>query len=374
MKILYGITKSNFGGAQRYVFDLATEAKKLGHDVAVALGGTGLASAPAGRLEHQLREANVRIIFVKSFMRDISLWRDIYSLFELIKIIRQEKPDVIHLNSSKAGGVGSVAARITRVKKIIFTSHGLAYDEDRGLIAKGLMWLATWATFLFAHHVIVISKDTYERARKLPFCRNKIHLIYNGISNIATKSREDARKELNVTSPLSILAIGELTKNKGYKYLIQAIDDLRQRGKNIPLYIMGDGEERPALEKLISEKGLIDRVHLLGFVHNGSSYLKAFDIFTLTSVKEGLPYVLLEAAQAELTVIGSDVPGITDIIENGINGILVPPRDSEAILSSLILLQDNSDLRARLGTNLKHSIQENFSFERMVEETLELYL
>ena len=373
MKILYGITKSNFGGAQRYVFDLATETQKKGYDVVVMLGGTGKASAPGGHLEYRLQEAGVRIIFVKSFMRDISVWRDITSLFELIKIFKQEKPDVVHLNSSKAGGVGVVAARITGVRRIIFTSHGLAYDEDRNLLAKGLMWLATWATFLFAQKVIAISKDTFNRARRLPFCSKKIHLIYNGIREMNLKTRDEAMKELRITTSPAVVALGELVRNKGYRYLIEAIGFLKQRNRAMMLYIMGDGDERQSLEKLITEKALEGQVHLLGYVPNGPSYLKAFDIFTLTSVKEGLPYVLLEAAQAELAVIGSEIPGITDIIENGVNGILVPPRDPETLLSSLILLHENPDLRRRLGANLKASIQENFSFDKMVEKTLELY-
>ncbi|KKT16272.1 MAG: Second mannosyl transferase [Parcubacteria group bacterium GW2011_GWB1_43_6] len=373
MKILYGITKSNFGGAQRYVFDLATETQKKGHDVAVMLGGTGKASAPSGLLESKLQEARVRTIFVKSFMRDVSIWRDKNSLFELIRIFRWEKPDIVHLNSSKAGGLGMVAARITGVRRIIFTSHGLAYDEDRNLLVKGIIWLATWATFLLAHGVIVISKDTFDRARQLPFCSKKIHLIYNGIREVNLKTRNEAVKELKITASPAVVALGELVRNKGYRYLIEAIDLLKQRNRAMMLYIMGDGDERQSLEKLITEKALEDQVHLLGYVPNGPLYLKAFDIFTLTSVKEGLPYVLLEAAQAELAVIGSEIPGITDIIENGVNGILVPPRDPETLLSSLILLHENPDLRKRLGANLKASIQENFSFEKMVENTFQLY-
>lgn len=373
MKILYGITKSNFGGAQRYVFDLATEMQKNGHEVAVMLGGTGEAGAVSGQLEHRLQEAGIRTIFVKSFMRDISIWKDVSSLFELIGIFKRERPDIVHLNSSKAGGVGVVAARIVGIERIIFTSHGLAYDEDRNLLAKGLMWLATWTTFLFSKKIIVISQDTFNRARRLPFCSKKIYLIHNGRAEIGLIDRDEARKKLGVTASPAIVAMGELVRNKSYEYLIEALALLKQRSRVMTLYIMGEGDERPALEKLIAQRDLEDEVHLLGFVANSSSYLKAFDIFILISVKEGLPYVLLEAAQARLAVIGSEIPGITDIIENGANGILVPIKDSEAILSSLILLHENPDLRERLGANLRASVQENFSFEKMVEKTFGLY-
>lgn len=366
MKILYGITKSNFGGAQRYVYDLASESKMRGHQVSVICGGQG-------SLVDKLRDQDIRVLSLPYLQRDISLIDEFRSFHFIFRTLFQEQPDVFHTNSSKMGGIGNMAARLAGVKKIIFTSHGLAYDEDRNLLAKGLMWLATWATFLFAQKVIVISRDTFDRARRLPFCSKKIHLIYNGIKEVNLKNRDDAKRELGITAFTSIVALGELVRNKGYRYLIEAMGLLKQRNKIMTLYIMGEGDERQSFEKLITKKELEDQVHLLGYVPNGSSYLRAFDIFTLTSVKEGLPYVLMEAAQAELAVIGSEIPGITDIIENGINGILVPPRDPETLLSSLILLHENPDLRKRLGTNLKASIKENFSFEKMFSKTLALY-
>lgn len=367
MKILYGITKSNFGGAQRYVLDLAIAAKKRGHDVVVLGGGHGV-------LIEKLTREKIKVISLEALGRDISIAKDFSSFFRILKILREERPDVFHINSSKMGGLGGLAGRLAGVKKIIFTSHGLAYDEDRDLLAKGVIWLATWVTFLLAQKIIVISQDTFNRAGRLPFCSKKIFLIYNGIKEVNLKTRDEAKKKLDITASPAVVALGELVRNKGYQYLIKAIDLLKQRNKKKALYIMGEGDERQTLEKLIAERALEDQVHLLGYIPDGSSYLKAFDIFTLTSVKEGLPYVLLEAAQAELAVIGSEIPGITDIIENGVNGILVPPRDPETLLSSLILLHENPDLRKRLGANLKASIQENFSFEKMIEKTFALYL
>ena len=173
-KILFVITKSNWGGAQAYVHTLAARLIKEGADAVVVLGGTGEAEAGTGLLAKKLEEDGVRTIYVKNFMRDISIAREFASLSELIQIFKKEKPDVVHLNSSKAGGIGALAGRLAGVQKIVFTSHGLAYDEDRSLFARSLIWLATWATVILSHATIVISSDTYRRARKLPFCAKKV--------------------------------------------------------------------------------------------------------------------------------------------------------------------------------------------------------
>ena len=115
-KILFVITKSNWGGAQRYVYDLAAALPKGEFEVVVALGGTGEASAQTGLLAERLKEASVRTIFLSSFTRDIYFFGEFKAFFELLKVIREERPDTLHLNSSKAGGIGSVAGRIAGVR------------------------------------------------------------------------------------------------------------------------------------------------------------------------------------------------------------------------------------------------------------------
>lgn len=309
-KILFVITKSNWGGAQRYVFDLATSLPKERFDIAVALGGTGSLNAPLGILEKKLGEKNIRTIFVKSFMRDISLLKEFLALSELIKIFKKESPDVVHLNSSKAGGIGALAARIAGIEKIIFTSHGLAYDEDRNVFAKSAIFLFTWLTFLLCHKVIVISKENERRARRLPFCKAKIALIYNGISPMSFGSGARIRDAFPAGSFITG-TIGELTKNKNQIELIE-------QAKNDPsmfVAIVGEGEDRAMLEAKIKQYNLDKRVKLFGFVEAHEAF-PGFDSFVLVSVKEGLPYVLLEAKQAGLPITAHRVGGIGEILDN----------------------------------------------------------
>ena len=152
-RILFIITKSNFGGAQRYVYDLATHLSEA-YDVAVAFGGTGVHYSSEGTLAKKLSDRGVRTIFVQSLGRDINLGGDFRAFFDLIKLFKKERPDVVHLNSSKAGGMGALAGQIAGIPRIIFTSHGLPYDEDRSVFARATILTATWITFLLCKKVI----------------------------------------------------------------------------------------------------------------------------------------------------------------------------------------------------------------------------
>ncbi|TSA44522.1 glycosyltransferase family 1 protein [bacterium] len=379
-KILFVITKSNWGGAQRYVYNLATSLPNDQFDVAVAFGGTGLPGAPTGALEERLKSAGVRTLFVTSFARDIFLLKDVAAFFELVHLFKKERPDVIHLNSSKAGGVGAAAGRVASIKNIVFTSHGLAYDEDRNLLARLVIFFFTWITFLLCHHVILISKDTLRRASRLPFCKSKCRLIYNGLPSLQFEDREAARifiatrTNANLNEGIWIATMAELVRNKALDSLIGAAAHLRQSGAPpFHLFIMGEGEERRALEAHIEKCGLQKVVHLVGFVPESYRYMKAFDIFSLVSVKEGLPYVLLEAGQAGLPVVASRIAGVTDIVEDGVSGLLVTPKNEKEIAERLGELIANADKRSSLGMALREKVVRDFSVERMTESMITLY-
>lgn len=357
MKILYGITKSNMGGAQRYVFDLAIEASRQGHDVTVLCGGQDA-------LAKKLEKEKIKLIVLKSLERDISSIRDMKSFLEIIKVLKEENPDVFHINSSKMGGLGTFAARLVGIRKIIFTAHGWAFNELRPIWQKVLIKFFTWVTILSAHKTICVSEKTMRDISHWTFAKNKLVVIHNGLKDFDLVPRED--------ESFTVGTIAELHKIKGLDILLTAWSKFI-KNRDAKLVIAGEGEERQNLENMARKLGIYDSVKFLGFVDNAREQLSNFDIFVMPSRSEGMPYGLLEAGLAGLPVIATAVGGIPEIIESGINGILVPPENSEVIFSSLVLLAEDEELRKRLGTNLQHSIQENFSFEKMVEKTFAIY-
>ena len=372
--ILYVITKSNFGGAQKYVYDLACAAQSRGYDVHVACGNTGEAGSDSGILVEKLRQQKIPTHSIKSFQRDMSPFQDIKAFWEVATCIWRLKPTTLHLTSSKAGGIGTFAGRILRVGNIIFTSHGLTMDETwRPGWQKKLITFATWTTLALAHHSIMINTQTAQRARQMIGLKNKIHLIFNGISEFPVKKKPLSLQELNLSIPQTkqiIGGIGELHPNKQWAGVINSMSSLPQ---TVHLVIIGyDGGEQKSLEKLITKLGLTDRVHLTGYVKDAQEHLGIFDIFILPSAKEGLPFVLLEAGLAGVPIIASDLPGNRDIITSGQDGILVDPNSMSFVMAITMLLRDQS-LRKQFTYQLRQKIIKTFSTQKMFRETFSLY-
>ncbi len=383
-KILFCITKSNWGGAQRYVYDLATGISREKYEVAVVLGGNG-------KLKEKLETAGVRTISINALQRDIGIVKDISSFFELIKIFKKEKPDIIHLNSSKMGGIGGLAGRIARIKKIIFTAHGWAYNEERGSLQKFSIGILHFVTVAFSHLTIAVSEKAREQFKSGGLMKKRMVAIHNGIGEIEFIEKEKARqwfvdirlpqtekvKEIIKSEPLWIGTISELHRNKGLGYAIEAVkkhlEASPQSAKEAIFIIIGEGEERKNLEEIIKTNELEDSVFLIGSMENASSYLKAFDIFTLTSITEALPYAILEAGKAGVPIIASNVGGISEIIDDMKSGILIHPKKPKEISLAIEYLSSHPDKKEIFLTLLKEKINKEFSLDRMVSETVKMY-
>lgn len=370
--ILYIITKSNYGGAQKYLYELASSAKTAGYEVEVACGGTGEAGATTGYLVEKLNNIDIPVHHIKNFMRNMSLLNDMYAFVEICKLLWKIRPNILHVTSSKAGGIGALAGRLTFIPKIIFTSHGLTVDEIwRPRWQRTLIYIFTWLTLRLADHSIMISTETFNRARLMPGMSSRVSLIKNGIAPIKFIERTEARKILAPeisTQSLWIGGIGELHPNKNWQSAILAMISLPT---NAHLLIIGEGEDHIKLQNIIESHNLTNKVHLLGYV-DGAQYLKAFDLFILPSKKEGLPYVLLEAGLAGLATVASDLPGNRDIIDTGQNGILIKPTP-QLISTSLEILIRDEGMRHNLGLSLHKNIENNFSIHSMVTKTFALY-
>lgn len=372
-KILYVITKSNFGGAQKYVYDLATSLPKEHFDVIVALGGEGV-------LFEKLRAAGIRTVSLPALMRDVNPCKDLLSFFSLWKLFRAEHPDIVHVNSAKAGGLGALAARCVGVPTVVFTAHGWAFNEDRPALTRFFVKLFSWFTVLLAHKTIVVGDAVLNDTNKWSLVRHKITTIRNGLSAPLFKAREEARKHLTnlVNTEISrdafiIGTIAELHQNKGLAYAIRAFAQVAPSNPHVFYFIIGDGEEKEKLQILIKQHGLEGRVHLLGFLPDAAKYLPAFDCFLLPSIKEGLPYVILEAGLASLPAITTAIGGIPEIIDDTKTGLLVPSRDADALAHAIKWMIENPERRDDLGTALCKKVSHDFSLSKMSTKTIALY-
>ncbi len=377
-RILFTITKSNWGGAQAYVYTLASHFSSIGHEVSVALGGTGLPGASTGQLAERLSAAGIRVIHLKGMARDISFLREIRAFHELHTIIRREKPDVLHLNSSKAGILGSLAGRFAGVKNIIFTAHGWPHREPRSLTARFMIWVASWLTISFCTSIIAVSQKDYDDAPVL-FTRRKLTMIHNGMNAFPLLPRTEARtllvKDNSYISGATywFLMNAELHPNKAIDVAIKAFQEHAASVENTALVIIGEGQERSVIERKISDSGIAHRVLLAGFIPEARTYMSAGDAFLLPSRKEGFPLVLLEAGLSHLPVIASRTGGIPEIIEDGKSGLLIPPADVHALTIAMNRLHSNPETAKGFANNLYEDVIRNFSESSMVTETYVLY-
>jgi glycosyltransferase involved in cell wall biosynthesis len=396
MKILYLITKSNFGGAQRYVFDLAVEAKKVGHDVVVGFGGTGI-------LSKKLTDAGVRIIPIVELERNVNILADVQTFFRLLDVFDEERPDVIHLNSSKMGAIGTLAARIHNgwnwvlrfLKRggnpslIIFTGHGWAFNEERSDVARFIIGCLHWLTIELAQRTIAVSRKTRDQIATLPLAWHKVSVIYNGVGPFVTLRKEDALREifgerqeiLLARNPLIVGTIAELHKNKGLTYALEGLAQLKKQtasaenpdGRPIILVIIGDGEERVHLDALITKLELGNAVLLAGYKENASSLLSAFDVFLLPSITEAFPYAILEAGKIGLPVIATAVGGIPEVIDDMESGILIQSKNGGEVARALLYLMEHPERRESFGKAIEARIRDRFGIETMTSETFALY-
>lgn len=383
-KVLYVVTKSVWGGAQKYVFDLAVSIPRDRFEAVVATGGKG-------PLFEKLREHGVKTISIPSLDRDVRFLKEFKSTIELYKIFRNEKPDVIHLNSSKAGGLGAIAAFLYKTlypkpstlnPKVIFTVHGWPFLEQRPWWQKGIILFSLWVSSLFQDRIILIAKSDLKIAEKLRIARSrKLVMIHNGISAPSFLPRHDARAFFETKTGRSLPpdalvfgTIAELTKTKDLENLVRAAALAKQKSqKKFVCLIIGEGEERKNLEKTIKQQGLAETIFLLGFIPDAAHYMKGFDMFLFSSVKEGLPYVLLETMSAGVPPIATSVGGIPDIIDNGVNGFLVPPRNAEALARAMFRVIENPTERNQMGVRAQEKVQKEFSKKEMIEKTLKIY-
>jgi len=378
-KIIFLITKGNFGGAQRYVYDLATNLPSNEFEIVVAAGAGEILLDKLTRLcRHAIK--------IKNLGRDINPWADLKAFVEIWRLLRREKPDLIHLNSSKMGGLGALAGRLAGVPIIIFTVHGLASNEVRPVWQKLLINISHWLSFVLCHRIITVADYLKNQIETWPGLRDKVTTISNGLPAIKFFERSVSRRIIwsNQDGPVSnkkiwIGTIAELHPNKGLDFLIEAFaatvrallgDSL---GWSLQLVIIGEGEERSRLAQLIKAKRLEDRIFLPGRIEDARAYLKAFDIFALTSRTEALPYVILEAGAAGLPVVASEVGGLPEVIPEAEYGILVPPGNIEELKKSFLFLLKKLPYRRAAGANLRRRIHADFSLKQMVAQTIAVY-
>ena len=339
--ILFVVTKSVGGGAQKYVYDLASRLPSKGFRVGVIAGGEGA-------LAQKLRAGGIPYRAIFHFQRDVAFFKEIAAGIEIARLLLTIRPRVLHASSPKAAGITGAAAALCRLltffryhPTMIMTVHGWTFQETRPAWQRFFIRFFSRATALFYHHIIIISRADYHAAlRERIAPARKLVLIPHGIDadDYSFLSRDEARAALpaHINNALFLVgSIGEWTANKNYAALIEAVKIIVNKNPDVRCVLFGWGEQKKLLANCIHRHNLTRHVFLIEGVTDAARYLKAFDVFVLPSLKEGLPYVLLEAQCAGVPIVATAVGGIPDIV-NKTNGILVPPARPDLLAEAIL--------------------------------------
>ncbi len=371
MKILIVITKAEIGGAQVFVLNLASSLKKLGYDVHVAAGS-------GNYLFNELRKLSIPCHYLNSLKRNVNVVNSLYFLYDLYKILKKEKFDIVHLNSSNTI-IGTLAAHLLRDKpKLIFTFHGLSF-LDRNYEINALLKYFTKLYFkIFIRTVdkgVFVSRLNLEESKKEKIVRSG-EVIFNGLDENSLKfiEPEDARKFFaglcgnDLTDSFIIGSTGRLAYQKNYEFLINSFGRIKESIPEAKVVIMGDGPDKKKFEKMINDNNFENEFFFVGEVENSYQFIRAFDVFVLPSRYEGLSISLIEAVFAELPILTTDVGGNCEIVDNDYNQLFTLD-NSEEFIRKLLAIKSN---REKISDHNK-KLKQRFSLEEMVKSYINIY-
>ncbi len=417
-RLLLLVTQADFGGAQKYVFDMAGGLREE-WEVTVGTGEVASPSYDSGSQRQDtglLDRAKAAGLPTKIFFhlrREINPWHDLAAVFEVARYLRREQPDVVLANSSKAEVISALAGLLVKCSrsagvhpphaemaggaqghalhdkrpKLVATIHGFAFLEPVNPIRKLVYFLMQWIAGRLRDATIVLSEYEKNIAQKYHIVHNSSFIIHNsslnviphGIGEIKFLDRDVARARLNLPKEKTIMGtIANLYATKGLDVLVRARGEIatadhgRPHNDNTLFVIIGDGPERPRLEEQIRDKQLIGPIGLMGPIPNAAEYLKAFDVFVLPSRKEGFPYTLLEAAAAGLPIVATTVGAVPEILRDGIEARLVPPNNPEALARAIQELLDDPAHAQALGLAARERVRTVYSKEQEILKTNEV--
>jgi glycosyltransferase involved in cell wall biosynthesis len=380
IKILRVIARLNMGGPALHVAYLTAGLRERGYDTtlvagSLARGEDSMAFVAEGR--------GVDVVRIDELGREISPLRDLVATLRLARLIRRERPDILHTHTAKAGTVGRVAALLAGRRRppiVVHTFHGHVlrgyFGPVRSLVFRLLeRWLAGHTTALIAVSPQV--RDDLVALHVAP--PERFVVIRLGIElgeRVAggQDGRLESRRYLGIPPDrFAVGWIGRMTAVKRTDDVLVAFKRLRDSGVDAVLCMVGDGPDRPQLEQRAHELGIVRDTLFLGYQEDVAQFYAAFDALVLPSSNEGTPVSAIEALAAGRPVVATRVGGVPDVVEEGEDGFLVEPGATEELAERLGQLAADPELRDRMGRAGRERVLPRYAVGRLVDDVDRLY-
>jgi glycosyltransferase involved in cell wall biosynthesis len=380
VKVLRVIARLNIGGPALHVAYLTAGLADRGYDTTLVAGTVGRGEeSMAGVADRR----GVRVETLEELHREIAPIRDLRAILRLARVIRRERPTILHTHTAKAGAVGRIAALLAgdaRPPIVVHTFHGhvlRGYFSPLATLAFRTLerLLARMTTALVAVSPEV--RDDLVRLGVAP--ASKFIVVRLGIElgervGLDNEARRETRRLMGLGPDAFVVGwVGRMTAVKRTDDVVRALRELVDLGVDAYVCLVGDGPDREHLEVLAHELGVIKRCLFVGYQDDVARFYNAIDVLLLPSVNEGTPVSVIEALAAERPAVATGVGGIPDVVRDGVDGYLVGVGQPAALAARLAELAGDPERRARMGAEGRARVMERYSVDRLVDDIDRLY-
>jgi len=357
--VLHLCESSDTGGAESVLISLVEGLDKNRYKSVVCLLSDGWLSA-------ELKKRRIETIVIPQPRSFDVLW-----LFRVYRLLRDRRIDLMHSHEFATNVYASFLSRISGIP-VIATAHGKNYYAEKWRRRAAYRFVARQSV------MVAVSHDLKRfLAQRVAIPPERIRVVHNGIdlSRYAVHEGNHAvRAKLGISASQRVIGtVGNLFAVKGQTYLMRACKAVVSAFPNCVLLVAGEGEQLGALEKEASNLGIARNVRFLGFRDDVPALLQAMEVFVLPSLSEGLPLALLEALALQKPVVATNVGGIPEIVEDGVTGYLVPPKNPEALADKILLLLRDPQMASNIGQAGRKRVEVTFGLDQMVREYQSLY-
>ncbi|MCY2686974.1 glycosyltransferase family 4 protein [Salinimicrobium sp. TH3] len=330
-------------------------------------------SSEKNKLNELGREIGVRTYPV-AMTREITPIKDLGSLWYLYRFLKKEKPLIVHTHTPKAGVAGMIAAKMAGVPLRLHTVAGLPLLEAQGLKKKMLEYVEK-VTFASATHVYPNSVQIYKYLKDKKFAsKDKLKVIGKGSSNgidtgyfdpslFPNEENLKIRKSVGIPeNDLVFIFVGRLVRDKGINELVEAFDKVNKEFPETSLLLVGpfEAELDPLKPEIIEKMSIHSKIKEVGYQSDVRPFFSIADVLTFPSYREGFPNVVMQAGAMGLTSIVTDINGCNEIIKEGVNGTIIPVKNTKALYDAMKKMIVDEEFRKSTGAKSRKLIKENF--------------
>lgn len=376
IKVIHPITRLILGGAQQNTMETCDHLNRDRFEASII---SGPETGAEGSLIPEIRRRGIPLTLLPEIVRRPAPARDFLAVKKMAQIFKKEKPHIVHTHSSKTGILGRWAAKMAGVPVILHTVHGWGHHVYKKRLYQKLFTFLEQKSAQITDTLIVVAdinaRDGLKDGIGTPDQYRTIHSCID-LNTFAARSTATAeiKAALGLKPDCRIIGtVGRLSAQKNPLDFVRTAEKVKKALPNTQFLFVGDGPLRPETESRIRASGLSDDIVLTGLRTDVPELLGCMDVFILTSLWEGLPRVIPQAMACGLPVAANAVDGVCEVIEDGINGFLIPPGDTGQMAERIVRILEEDALRQRLIRKGEETAAKRFSLADMIQKLEALY-